>query len=254
MVASLRHSYIAHLGKPDNVALAIAKQNAQLEYAPGKIRHATDLFQQVKAALDKDIRRWIEEEGAYKGLGGRWGEDIAQTTLKTKIECALVRRGFQVEIWREPQTLDGKRPDFVVQYGFVGPVIIEVKLTSNGDIRGTKLRKARSYESMSRYMGGFGAEHGVFLVLDNTGAGNLPLIRATYEKIPGVEVMTFGCRENNSAGEDGRSTSARSAAHPMKRRQAVHTDTIGDKKRKSHRPGGPSRKGKGKGSKQAKKK
>lgn len=199
-VASLRHSYIAYLGKLDNIALAIAKQNEQLEYTPGKIRHTTDLFQQVKATLEKDIRRWIEEEGAYRGLGGRWGEDTAQTTLKTKIDNALLRRGFQVQIWREPQDLGGKRPDFVVQYGFVGPVIIEVKLTSNSDIQGSKLQNAPSYESMSRYMGAFGAEHGIFLVLDNTGAGNLPLIRSTYEEIPGVEVMTFGCHEKAFAG------------------------------------------------------
>jgi hypothetical protein len=236
MVASLRHAYIAHLGKPDNVALAIAKQNAQLEYAPGKIRHATDLFQQVKAALDKDIRRWIEEEGAYKGLGGRWGEDTAQTTLKTKIDNGLLRRGFQVEIWREPQTLDGKRPDFVVQYGFVGPVIIEVKLTSNPDIQGTMLEEARSYESMSRYMGAFGAEHGIFLVLDTTNARNLPLIRDVYRRIPGVEVMTFGCHEKSFARDKGRKPNTKADAHPVERRQSARADTVGGKNRRSHRP------------------
>lgn len=72
--------------------------------------------------FDVDLRRWIEGEGAYDLLLGekvfktkkQEYEKLIQKTLKPQIENVLLRRGFQVEVIREPQLLDEKRTDFLV--------------------------------------------------------------------------------------------------------------------------------------------
>src|SRR5690606_39040377 len=143
-----------------------------------------ELFYRLKDALGTDLRRWIEGEGAYRVLVSRSRdrEELVQRTLKTQIESILGKRGFWVNIEREPQLLDNKRVDFLVRYGFIGPIVLEVKLTSNSDLQGKRLDAAPSYVSMRRYMEGFNAPHGIFLVLDNTNAPNLSEIARAYQK------------------------------------------------------------------------
>jgi len=92
---------------------------------------------------------------------------------------------------REAQLLDEKRPDFLLRYGFAGPIIIEVKLTSNADMKGNKIASSASYKSMQRYMDGFGSAHGVFLIVNNTNAKNLPTLTKIFEMIPNVTVQIF---------------------------------------------------------------
>src|SRR5436305_986372 len=79
----------------------------------------------------------------------------------------IIKRGFQVDVYREPELMSGKRIDFLVKYGFAGPVGLEVKLTSNSDMKRTDLEKSPSYASMQTYMQGYNAPHGIFLVIDN---------------------------------------------------------------------------------------
>ncbi len=84
-----------------------------------------------------------------------------------------------------------EQPDFLVRYGFAGPIIIEVKLTSNADMKGNKIASSASYKSMQSYMDGFGAAHGVFLIVNNTAAKNLSTLRQIFETIPHVSVQIF---------------------------------------------------------------
>lgn len=222
-VAGLRQTYISYLGRLDNVAKAIAKYNDCLEYAADKIRNESELFEHLKTALEKDIRQWIEGEGAYKLLTKKLPEKHIQMTLKAPIELALTKRGFQVEIMRESQLLDEKRTDFLVRYGFAGPVVIEVKLTSNSDIRGNNLEKSKSYESMQRYMAGYGARHGIFMIIDNAQASNLPLIVKAYQKIKGVTAMSFECRgvaRKTNVARGGKTGRVRQANGPATRQRS----------------------------------
>lgn len=199
-MVNLRRSYISYLGKPENMSSAIAKYNNALGHDPKRIQNSDDLFEQVQVAFDEDLRHWIEGEGAYEilhhrvdGSGRQSYETLVQKTVKTQIENALLRRGYKVEIVREPQLLDDKRPDILVYYGFVGPVVIEIKLTSNTEIQGKKVEKKRSYTNMKRYMEGYGARRGVFMVVDNVGARNLPHVTEAFEGISGVRVIIFNC-------------------------------------------------------------
>ncbi len=201
-VANLRRSYLGYLGKPANISEVITKYNEMREYDDKKIRNSADLFRHVQEAFDTDLRRWVEGEGAYdvlgykiKGDGRQEYEKLIQKTLKAQVENVLLKRGFQVEVLREPQLLDEKRTDLLVRYGFAGPIVIEIKLSSNADIRGTNVEKSPSYDSMERYMRGFGASHGLFVVMDNIGAKNLTHVSETFQKISGVQVISLDCHK-----------------------------------------------------------
>jgi hypothetical protein len=198
-MTQLRRSYLAYLGKPQNIAQAILQYNQARKHDNKKILNSEELHYQLKEAIDTDLTEWIQAEGAYDLLlSGRvyqnkrqQFEKLVQKTLKSQIEIILLKRHFQVDVLREPQLLDEKRTDFLVRYGFVGPIVIEVKLTSNSDMKMSVLEQSPSFKSMEQYMRGYGASHGIFLVIDNVGAENLQKIRDAFTKIPTVWVKVF---------------------------------------------------------------
>jgi hypothetical protein len=114
-------------------------------------------------------------------------------------ENILLKRGFQVEVLREPQLLDEKRTDFLIRYGFAGPVVIEVKLTSNTDMKLLKPEQSPSFFSMKQYMKGYGASHGIFLIIDNGKVSNLQAIQNSFTQIPNVWVKVFDYRKDKKA-------------------------------------------------------
>jgi len=179
----------------------VKRYNNAREFDDKKIRNSDDLFRHLQDALAIDLRHWIEGEGAYSLILGekvfrskkQEYEKLVQKTLKAHLEAILLRRGFQVDIDRESQLYDEKRADFLVRYGFVGPVVLEVKLTSNTDLKMRRLQDSSSYLSMERYMLGYGASHGIFLVVDNIGAKNLAKVKETFVRIPNVCVEVVDC-------------------------------------------------------------
>ena len=197
-MVKLRRSY---LYKPSNISEAIRKYNEAKTYSDKKIQNSADLFLQVQNAIETDLRTWIEGEGAYsiivsekKYKGNANHEELVQKTIKTQLHYILMKGGFRVDITREEQLLDGKRTDLIVRYGFVGPIILEIKLSSNGDIRSSKMETTSSYISMGRYMSGYGASHGIFLIIDNTGKiEHINRAKQTFVKIPNVFVTSLDC-------------------------------------------------------------
>ena len=144
-----------YLGKPQNIAEAIQRYNEARHHDNKKILNSNDLMYHLQEAVDFDLARWIEAEGAYDLLltgnvhknKRQQYEKLVQKTLKSQIENILIKRGFQVEVLREPQLLDEKRTDLLIRYGFAGPVIVEVKLTSNTDMQTSKPEQSASFTS-----------------------------------------------------------------------------------------------------------
>ena len=154
----------------------------------------------MQNAFELDLRQWIEGEGAYSFIvgkkimkGNQEYERLIQKTLRSQIENILLKRGFQVEILREPQLLDDKRTDFLVRYGFAGPIVVEVKLSSNSDLKRARVEASESYISMERYMQGYGASHGVFLIINNTEPKNEQKVKTAFQRITGVWVLSMDC-------------------------------------------------------------
>lgn len=202
-MAQLRRAYLAYLGKPQNITEAIRKYNRVRQSDNKKILNSEDFFQQMKEIIETDLTRWIQAEGAYDLLlsgkvfrsKNQQYEKLVQKTLTSQIENFFLKRGFQIQLYREPQLLDDKRTDLLIRYGFAGPVVIELKLTSNTDMRMSKPEKSRSFLSMKRYMEGYSASHGIFLLIDNGGSRNLQGIQDTFVQIPNVWVKVFDYRK-----------------------------------------------------------
>ena len=200
---NLRRSYLAYLGKPRNVSEAVRRYNKARDFDDKKIITSDDFFQQLQSALDTDLRRWIEGEGGYSLIIGenvlsgkrKQYEKFIQRTMKVEVDNIMRKRGFEVDMLRESELIDGKKVDFWVKYGFVGPIVVEVKLTSNTDLRLTDLTRGKSYSNMKRYVEGFSATHGIFLVIDNSNAKNIPKIKEVYQTIPRVSVQSFDCNK-----------------------------------------------------------
>ena len=203
----LRREYLSYLGKPRSISVAIQSYNAARRYARKEIINSQDLSYHLQEAIEEDLTRWIEAEGAYDLLlKGRLykakiqqREKFVQKTLKNQLEYILMKRGFQVDVYREPQLLDEKRPDLLVRYGFAGPVILEVKLTSNKDMHTMKPEQTTSYANMRQYLQGYGASHGIFLVIDIEPTKSLHKVTEAFSKIPNVWVKVFNCRKDETA-------------------------------------------------------
>ncbi|HEV3481800.1 MAG TPA: hypothetical protein VGR97_05660 [Candidatus Acidoferrales bacterium] len=213
-MAQLRRSYLAYLGKPQNIAEAIRQYNHARQHDNKKILNSEDLHFQLKDVIERELTRWIEAEGAYDLLltgkvyrnKVQQYEKLVQKTLKSQLENILLKRGFQIEVLRESQLLDDKRTDLLVRYGFAGPIVIEVKLSSNSDMKMSEPEQSASFLSMKQYMRGFGASHGIFLIIDNEGVNNLQRIQDAFTQIPSVWVKIFDYRKDVSAGRRTRKT------------------------------------------------
>lgn len=204
----LRRSYLNQIAKPKTVLEAIKKYNHAKNRDRLQVVDLDSLFQLVQEIIDTDLRRWIEGEGAYELILGekvfsskhQEYERLIQQTIKPQIENIFLKRGFQkMDIEREVQLLDGKKVDFLIRYGFIGPIVIELKLSSNKDLKARDLEGSESYRSMCRYMDGYGASNGVFLVIKNTKTSKSSAIKEAYEKIPGVHVQYLDCNTSTDA-------------------------------------------------------
>ena len=208
----LKRSYVMFIGKPTSVNECIQKYNKLKTQQYMEIATPHDLYEKVKDVIDTDLRRWVESEGAYGFIVGtkikktkrQDYEVLIQKTIKAQIENAFLKRGFEpVNIIREPQLLDDKRTDFLIFYGFIGPILIEVKLSTSSDLVGSPktLESKPSYKSLSQYMNGFNAHFGIFLVFDNKKRTKrsekwetrFEKIRNAYQKIDNVTVLGLEC-------------------------------------------------------------
>ena len=148
----LRRSYITYLGKPKNFSEAIRKYNEARAFDEKKIRNSADLFRQLQDVISTELRQWVEYDGAYNIIVSKKKyakenkeyEKLIQMTIGAVISDACRGRGFKIDLAREQQKLDGKKTDFIVRYGFVGPIVLEVKLGSSSDVKMKAPEKSES--------------------------------------------------------------------------------------------------------------
>ncbi|WP_162996981.1 NACHT domain-containing protein [Mucilaginibacter kameinonensis] len=132
----------------------------------------------VDLALE-DLKSFVNDKGYYmparqlsgsiqRGAGKPklFNEDILQKTLKVELENSLLRRGFRnTDILREVSIYDDKRLDLYIKYGFIGPVIAELKLLHNDEIQ-DMTRRAVYKEKLIQYRKSVNAEYIYYIVFD----------------------------------------------------------------------------------------
>jgi hypothetical protein len=132
-----------------------------------------------------------------------FNEDILQKTLSVALENSLLRKGIrEVDIIREAQLSDDQRLDLLVKYGFIGPVMIELKLLHNPEIQNKEKRHAY-LNKLIKYKKGIGADHALYLILKvrknmPTDTVALTELNEEYQNTNGLEIRFIDCTQGFS--------------------------------------------------------
>ncbi|OCW95168.1 hypothetical protein A9168_03235 [Macellibacteroides sp. HH-ZS] len=169
------------------------------------IRNDRDLFDMVNKALLK-LKNTIENEGLYRPLSdmasrSHISEDLIQKTLKVTLENELLKLGIRnSDIEREVNLYDNKRTDILVKYGFIGPIMLELKLLGNQEIQNSSQR-IKYKEKLKQYIGGTHALYSYYLIFkvedkpsDDKG---FDAIEVEYKDIDNLYTLLFDCVRYN---------------------------------------------------------
>lgn len=197
----LRRKYLNYIGKPQNITECIKKYNKLKEVQYLDIATPRDLIETVKDVVDRDLTHFVEEEGFYKVIKDVRGkqEGLIQRTLKTQLENGFLKRGFrknEVSIRREEQLFDNSRTDFLISYGFIGPVLIEIKRTDNKEVR-VSSERAKYKTKLLRYIEGYKVNYGLFILFQIKEKyplqKYLKMVKDIYKDCKSVEVIGLNC-------------------------------------------------------------
>lgn len=164
----LLREYLTYIGKPREISECIKKYNYLKNNQYLDIATPLDLFKVIQSVIKEDFPKFIEAEGFYKAVSEstRKQEEMISKTLRVKLENCFIKRGFrenELRITREEQLYDNKRTDYLISYGFIGPILIEIKRLDNKEIYQQKERKAYK-RKLLQYLHGTKSYFGFFIV------------------------------------------------------------------------------------------
>lgn len=195
----LKRSYQVYIGVPKTVTDCIKLYNNIKSRQYLEIGSVRELKDKIKEVIDKDIRFWVEVQGIKELICGS-GRDTASETKIQKIMFIPLKAGLErlgIIVLREPQKFDDERVDYLISYGFSPNmiIVIEVKKSKHKDMGlNSDLSKKESFQKLERYIKGFSAQYGIFLVFNvhyNIQKWKILLknVEKYYSKIEHVEVM-----------------------------------------------------------------
>lgn len=172
----LKQIYLDNLSKPKHIMEAIKayKKSKENEYIT--VNSSAHLLEIVRDCISNEIRNWIEVEGAYKHIEelskkingkNKNAETFIQKTIKSQMELALVKKGLRhsdIKIKREEQTQSDKRADFTINYGFIGQVLLELKLSHNPESKSTYNEGLEYKKTLINYIYGTNSDYGLFVI------------------------------------------------------------------------------------------
>ncbi|WP_164699605.1 NACHT domain-containing protein [Aliarcobacter cryaerophilus] len=172
----LKQIYLDNLSKPKHIMEAIKayKKSKENEYIT--VNSSLHLLEIVKDSISNEIRNWIEVEGAYKHISELAkkdtninAEEFIQKSIKSQIELSLIKKGLRhtdIKIKREEQTLDDKRADFTINYGFIGQVLLELKLSHNSESKSNQKAGREYKEKLIKYIDATNSDYGLFIIFN----------------------------------------------------------------------------------------
>jgi hypothetical protein len=200
----LQKQYIQYIEQTQPLTFFINKFNKQKSKRYLEIRSNNSLRIIIKDAIDTQLRKWVEVEGAYKMLQRYFNksekqtrEDLMQKTLATQLENILLKKGFRkFDITRENQFLDDTRPDLVIKYGFTGTILIEIKRAYNDDFSGSEDDLKEYKGKLLGYLEKTKSQYGFFVIFNDTNEisfeEKLKENKALYKDTP-IEVIGIDC-------------------------------------------------------------
>jgi hypothetical protein len=206
-IKELKQYYLTKLSKEKNITMSIRKYNQLQQNDYLDISSIEQLKEITKSIIDEDIRLWIEVEGAYKHINelakkkeNLNAEDFIQKSVLSQIKLAFAEKGFRkrdYSIKREEQLLDDKRLDFTVSYGFIGNIMIELKLSHNPEAKDGNV--GRDYiKKLKTYMSGSNSKYGLFVIFNikekkDAFKKTIIKLKQLYKDEPEITVIGIDC-------------------------------------------------------------
>jgi hypothetical protein len=217
-------AYFTNLDKPASMVEASLLYNNLRDSIPVDIPDSYALKEKVLKILEKDeqgfwktILEKIKKKTKKKtksqestesdiqddqNLSKPATEPEIQNEIKLFIENRFYKEGLSlIEVIREPETNDGKEADFLISYGLVNPVLVELKLSRHDDVLSDESNKniedTESYKQFLHYKNDFYCDYGILLLLDTeshklkTWQSKETKMKKAYGAIPNVEVISF---------------------------------------------------------------
>lgn len=161
------------------------------------IRNNGDL-RRYFSKIQYEVQKEIQDQGVYALVRQQsLSEDFIQRELKNTIINKCCQMGLDaVQVDREVALQDNKRTDILIRYGLCDPIMIELKLLNNTEIKNKKKRQEYKNKFV-QYTNATNACLSVFWVFDVHKGGSIEdfkNLKAEYRDLNNTLVLLTDCR------------------------------------------------------------
>ncbi len=223
---------------PEPFITAIQGLNHILSKVYLPVNSHSELRELILKVINTEIKNLIENEGFYRvsdqlksnsaGSGPKLGEVLIQKTLKIALEKALMENGLRKsDIYREVESYDGLKYDYLISYGLYGPIMVELKLLHNAEIQTATRRKAYRIK-MTKYLNA-NFRQGIYLIFQIQDNPKDLLaydkLLTEYRELPSLDIPLLKCYQEKELSDQpakGKTTAKekkpvkKTAAKPVK--------------------------------------
>lgn len=179
------------------VCKAIKLYNRCVDESYLPIRNNGDL-RRYFSKIQYEVQKEIQDQGIYALVRQQsLSEDYIQRELKNTIINKCCQMGLEtIQIDREVALQDNKRTDFLIRYGLCDPIMVELKLLNNKEIKEKKKRQQYK-KKFVQYTNATNACLSVFWVFDVHKDGSIvdfDNLKTEYRNLDNTLVLLTDCR------------------------------------------------------------
>lgn len=179
------------------ISKAIKLYNKCIDESYLQIRNNGDL-RRYFSRIQYEIQKEIQDQGIYALVRQQsLSEDFIQRELKNTIINKCCQMGLEaIQVDREVALQDNKRTDLLIRYGLCDPIMIELKLLHNTEIRGKK-RRLEYKNKFIQYTNATNASLSVFWVFDVHKGGSIKDfedLKVEYKDIDKALILLTDCK------------------------------------------------------------
>lgn len=179
------------------ISKAIKLYNRCIDEFYLQIRNNGDL-RRYFSKIQYEVQKEIQDQGIYALVRQQsLSEDYIQRELKNTIINKCCQMGLEtIQIDREVALQDNKRTDFLIRYGLCDPIMVELKLLNNKEIKEKKKRQQYK-KKFVQYTNATNACLSVFWVFDVHKGGSIvdfDNLKTEYMNLDNTLVLLTDCR------------------------------------------------------------
>ena len=180
------------------IGKAIKQYNKCVKESHLEIRNDNDLRRYFNY-IYSEVQKEIQDQGIYSLVRQEaLSEDFIQRELKNTVINKCCQMGLEaVRVDREVTLQDNKRTDLLIRYGLCNPIMVELKLLHNKELKNKKERQEYK-KKFIQYTNATGACLSVFWIFDVHKKGgncsNFDDLKNEYTDLPHTLVLLTDCK------------------------------------------------------------